>query len=344
MHYIPYDELGDRPNVIVDGAANAHTLVTLSHWPESPTPDILRDDLSAQIVFRYLDRPELWVPAEIVSNNHFDEDGLISVYTLTNPSEAQRHRELLIDIAAAGDFGTYRFREAARAAFVLSAFADPELSPLDAGIFREHYPRLAARLYQELLPRLSDIVNHVDRFRSYWEPEDALLNESEASIRSGDIQIEEIPALDLAVVVLPEHLRNHRVHRFTQNRRAACHPMALHNVLNSFRVVLMQGRTYELQYRYESWVRYISRPLLTRSDLAPLAEQLSALESGNGRWVFDGVDEITPKLALVDAEESRLAPQEFLQRIKEYLARVVLSGAADPGAAGHAPSAPDGPA
>jgi hypothetical protein len=147
-----------------------------------------------------------------------------------------------------------------------------------------------------------------------------MLDASEAMIRNGSIHIEEIPELDLAVVTLPEHLRGQRVHRFTQDRRATCHPMALHNVLNSFRVLLMQGRTFEFQYRYESWVRYVSRVPSPRIDLVPLAEQLSAMESGNGRWVFDGVDEITPKLALIDAEESRLSPQQFLVRIKEYLA------------------------
>jgi len=321
MKFIPYDELGDRPNIIVDGAANAHTVMTLSHWPGSATPDSLRDDLSAQIVFHYLDQPELRAQCDVVSNNHFDEDGLIGVYSILNPDIAQQHRELLIDIAAAGDFGTYRFREAARATFVLSAFADPEFSPLDASLFQERYPRLAARLYQELLPRIAEIVTGIDRFSSYWQAEDAMLDASEAMIRDGRIQIEEIPELDLAVVTLPDHLRGQRVHRFTQDRRATCHPMALHNVLNSFRVLLMQGHTYEFQYRYESWVRYVSRVPSPRIDLAPLAEQLSAMESGNGQWVFDGVDEITPKLALIDAEESRLSPQQFLIGIKEYLAR-----------------------
>jgi hypothetical protein len=321
MQYVPYDELGDRPNIIVDGAANPHTLITLSHWPNNPTPAALKDDLSTQIAFHYLDRPEVWVKAEAVSNNHFDEDGLIGIYSIIEPSHAQRHRELLIDIAAAGDFGTYRFRSAARTTFVLSAFADRDLSPLDSSIFQERYPTLAARLYQEVLPRLPEIINNLDGFRSYWESEDAMLAESEAMIREGRIQIEEIPTLDLAVVTLPESMPGRKVHRFTQNRRAACHPMALHNVLHSFRVLLMQGRTYELQYRYESWVEYISRRLLPRIDLTPVAEQLTELESGHGRWRFDGVDEITPKLALLNAGESRIPPQQFLTQIKEYLAK-----------------------
>jgi len=318
-HYVPYDELGDRPNIIVDGAANPHTLINLSHWPDNTTPEFLKDDLSAQIVFRYLDRPDSWVQADAVSNNHFDEDGLVGVYTLLNPDHAQRQRSLLIDVAAAGDFGTYRFREAARTTFVLSTFADPEFSPLDAGIFKQPYPRMAARLYEEMLPRLPEILGDLDRWRRYWELEDAFLEEGEAKVRAGQVQIEEIPELDLAIVGLPESLAGRKVHRFTQDRRAACHPMALHNVIRSFRILLMQGRNYEFQYRYESWVQYITKRPMPRVDLSPLAQQLSEMESGNGRWEFDGVDEITPKLALVNADESRIAPEEFLKRIRSFL-------------------------
>lgn len=311
MQYVPYEELGDRPNVIVDGAANAHTVLTLSHWPRSGTPADLKDDLSAQIVFHYLDRSELLVTSDAVSNNHFDQDGLVSIYALVHPSEAKAHRALLIDVAAAGDFGTYRFREAARTSFVLDAFADPARSPLDAAVFRKPYPKMASHLYRELLPKLPEIMNNLERFRIHWEAEDAALAESETMIRDGKIRIDEFPDLDLAVVKLPD----------TSAGLTACRPMALHNVLNMFRVLLIQGRTYELRYRYESWVEYVSQRVPPRIDLAPLAEDLSELEAGHGRWVFDGVDEITPKLALTGARESRIPPEEFVARIKVQLER-----------------------
>jgi len=42
------------PNIIVDGAANLGTELALSHWPNSTTPQELRADLSAEIVFNYL--------------------------------------------------------------------------------------------------------------------------------------------------------------------------------------------------------------------------------------------------------------------------------------------------
>ena len=89
MRYLAYGELDGIPNIVVDGSAHPDSLLTLSHWPKTPTPAALQDDLSAQIAFHYLDHPELHVPAEVVSNNHFDQDGLMSVYALVDPEGAQ---------------------------------------------------------------------------------------------------------------------------------------------------------------------------------------------------------------------------------------------------------------
>ena len=54
-------------------------------------------DTSTAIVFNYLDRPDLHVPADIVSNNHFDEAGLVGIYALLEPAAAASRRDLLID-------------------------------------------------------------------------------------------------------------------------------------------------------------------------------------------------------------------------------------------------------
>ena len=120
MRFIPYEQLDARPNIIVDGAACEGTLLTLSHWPHSRTPAELLRDTSTEIAFAYLDSPRHHVKATAVSNNHFDEDGLIGIFTLLHPELAQAHRELLIDAATAGDFSVYRSRDAARIAFTIS--------------------------------------------------------------------------------------------------------------------------------------------------------------------------------------------------------------------------------
>ena len=63
----------------------------------------------------------------------------------------------------------------------------------------------------------------------------------------------------------------------------------------------------------------MSRRVLPRIDLVPLAAQLSDQESSGGRWVFEGVEQITPKLGLTGAEESQIAPEEFVKQITTFL-------------------------
>ncbi len=165
MQYLSYQQSEQIPNIVVDGASNARTELALSHWPNSTTPRELQADLSAEIVFNYLANPQFKVTAQVVSNNHFDADRLVGIYTLLNPADAEDLKELLIDIAGAGDFNVYKDREAARISFILDAWQNPRLSPLKASIFSQDYPTVANILYEELLPRFSP-----DRLPAVVEP------------------------------------------------------------------------------------------------------------------------------------------------------------------------------
>lgn len=317
--FVPYEELGDIPNIVVDGSGNDATVITLSHWPKSGTPRALKADTSAEIVFNYLDAPAFHVDAAAVSNNHFDEDGLVGVYSLIEPEAALEMRDLLIDVARAGDFATYRERRAACVAFTVAAFADPSSSPLDEAIFALSYAERSAALYQAMLPRLGEIATDTERFRQYWEAEERVLEESERAIREGRVAIEEIPEIDLAIVTLPEDWDTQAVHRFTQSRDEPCHPMAVHNATRRNCILTQQGRRYGVTYRYESWVQYMTAPPRPRADLTSLAEALSAEEPGGVAWSFDGVDALTPRLALPAGHESATPPEAFKARVMEFL-------------------------
>src|SRR5438552_11703005 len=98
LRYRPYDELDGVPNVIVDGAPAPTTVLTLSHWPHAPFLPGLSADLSAQMAFSYLEGPDPHHPADVVSNNHFDQDGLVSVFALAEPEAALARRDLLVDL------------------------------------------------------------------------------------------------------------------------------------------------------------------------------------------------------------------------------------------------------
>lgn len=94
--------------------------------------------------------------------------------------------------------------------------------------------------------------------------------------------------------------------------------MAIYNATSCFVVVTIHGRRCQLAHRYESWVQYRSgRPRL-RVDLRPLADELNQTEAG-GRWSFDGVDALTPRLTLEGDAESTIDPDAFLQAVRRHL-------------------------
>jgi Family of unknown function (DUF6687) len=309
LHYVPYGDLTGAPSVIVDGSPAEGTVLCLSHWPGIDSPAEFAADLSAQMAFAYLDAFDLHSPAEAVSNNHFDQDGLVGLFALASPGDALARRDLLVEVARAGDFAVTSSRTAARISMVLSAFADPGRSPL-----RDLPPDDDARttaLYGELLGRVAEICDRPDRYRDLWAEEDGTLGASEAALASGAVTITEMPDVDLAVVIVPEAAPDRGGHRFGGQWAAAAglHPMAVHNATDRGALLTIRGRRYELAYRYESWVQYRSRVVRPRVDLGPLASQLTAEEQracGTATWVAAGVAGLTPGLSPAGGAESSL--------------------------------------
>lgn len=290
MRFVPFHQLDSTPNIIVDGAAGPGTILTLSHWPKSGTAKELKRDTSAEIVFAYLDSPGFHAPAEIVSNNHYDEDGLVGIFAILEPRFAQAHRELLIDVASAGDFGVYQRRDAARIAFAIAAYADPDTSPLPKEIFALPYPEMAGRLYEEILELLPKLLINLEGHKSWWEADNQKLTLSEDLIDKGEIVIEERPSQDLAVLHVPEHL---------PCGMTECHPFAVNSRTKCTRVLTMQGAHVEFIYRYESWVQLVTRRPQLRVDLTEFGHELNERETSGGEWKFDGVEHILPRLHLV---------------------------------------------
>lgn len=334
MKYVPYHKLGETKNIIADGEPNEHTELTLSHWPGTKLPEQLQADVSAEIVFNYLESPEYQVSVEAVSNNHFDEDGLVSLWTLLNPEEALERRDLLIDVATAGDFGTYRDRDAARISFIINAWTDPQASPLKTSVFALPYEEQVLILYEELLQRFDKVVDRFDYLERYWSAQDHILDKSEQALSNGTATITHYENADLAVIKihpLPQ-LAAATARSAEAAARAAdatertaqmpwdkiMHPMAIHNNTDAMRVLLMQGNRYSLYYRYETWVQYVSRALQPRIDLDPLCEQLNVAETAGASWKFDGVGAIVPRMQPVSVKSS-IPQDELVDMIVSYL-------------------------
>lgn len=320
LEYVPYHLLGDKKNIIVDGRGNENTCLTLSHWPGNPTPSQYKDDLSAQIVFRYIEDQKPVEGVGVVSNNHFDEDGLVSLYAMLNPERALEMKDFLVEVARAGDFSMCNDTDAARVSFVISAWTDPKRSPLNAKNFQESTSYLDQVLYEELLIRLPKIVDKIDSLVEYWQEEDYMLEATEKAIFEGSIQIEEDKDIDLAIITLPDKgiIDYEKLDRFSPGSwiREVLHPIAIHNKIDCFRVLIIQGNRYELYYRYETWVDFVSRLLKERLDLSDLVKRLNLTEKSGGKWSFNGVDSIIGRLKLEGSEKSSISPSSFIDYIR----------------------------
>lgn len=297
MRYLSYDASAAVPNVVVDGSPNDSTVLLLTHWPGSPQPAGMAADLSAQMAFRYV-RSGADPGAAVVTNNHVDQDGLVSMLAFVDPDAALAHEELLVDVAAAGDFATYRFRSAARACMAIAALADRLEDP-----------------YQELLPLLLPMALDPEPWRDLWADEDAHLTASESALASGDVTITEIADVDLAVVRAGGV--DGRASRFASNEHLGVHPMAVHNATSCIRILEVHGRSYRYTDRYETWVQYRSRDLLPRRDLRPLAGDLSSLDAA-GAWTATGPGALTP--TLTGPDESTLDEQAVVEHLTHHLA------------------------
>ena len=295
LQYEPYDDVVGAANVVVDGSANAGTVLTISHWPGTPAPPGCEADTSAQMAFLYLGRgADLHGEASVVTNNHFDQDGLVGMYALVNPEDALARRAQLEDLAAAGDFATYTDRSSARLSAAVAALADPARSPL-RGLPNDDAD-LCAVLYRTALELLPGWLKDPDGCRDLWADEDAELEAGLAAVASGAVTIDERRELDLAIVMLPSTTRSSG-HRFVGRRFTGIHPMALHGTTDRTTILTIDpaGR-HQMTCRYEGWVQYRSRTIRPRVDLRPLADVLTSAEPDGAVWQASPPSDLTPQL------------------------------------------------
>jgi hypothetical protein len=312
VKYVPYSELSGVPNIIIDGAAQEDTVLTLSHWPGSGTPSEFRADTSTEVAINYLDAPgarKQYAPkVRAVSNNHFDEDGLCGVWAMLHPKKAAARRDLLVDVATAGDFNTYRRPQAAKVVFTIRSYADPEISPVHTELQGDD--GTGSSRYRALLPLLEGFMDDTDDYAPWWNNEWSAMLKSKTAMVMGEVELREIPHVDLAVAQAPETL----------------HPMVLYNSTERLRVLTaLPGGYYCLRYRYETWVQFASRQLMPRVDLSPLLPRLQDLERGGAQWSFEGNSSATPALQPLDPDgqpgPSSLSLDSLLDELVGYYER-----------------------
>ena len=310
--FVPEEDVGGAPNVVVDGARLPETVLSLSHWPGSGTPDALRADTSAEIVTRYLDADPRGPEVGTITINHYDEDGLFGIWLLMErPPPGSPERAMAVAAAEAGDFGTWTDPWAARVAIAAMRMAERGTTPfpeVGRALAGAEGGDPAGRLYLALLPRTRRLLTDPERFRMLWAPDWERITADTRLLDAGDATLADDETTGVAVLRTPRPL----------------HPMAVHPRTPRMRILtVLPDGTLWLTHRYETWVDYVSRPLPPRVDLGPLAGRLQGAEENPGRWLFEGVQMITPRLYLAGPRgtpaPSSVAPERLLAELAAAL-------------------------
>lgn len=114
--FVYFDESYERRSeriLFVDGICPGVVTsidLELSHWVPNNTPVHYKSDTSTEICQKFTNSDESEMFGQ-VSSNHFDTDGLLSVFTLLYPEQASCHRDLIEKVSHMGDFGAWQERE-----------------------------------------------------------------------------------------------------------------------------------------------------------------------------------------------------------------------------------------
>jgi hypothetical protein len=319
---------------MVDGAPIAGSVLTVSHWPRTPTPAELRADLSAESALLLCGRPEHWPDGvTAVTADHADVDGVVALALLAVPGLAETAGELLVEVARVGDFAVVRDRRAAEVAFAVAEALDwqrpavpvrPDPSVGGCGSRAGRPPGLLGAQLRAGIGLLQTAVEEPGSLGGRGAAEVASFDRSCAAIAAGEVTVEEEPTIDLAVV-RPE------AGRWPEGAGWAghvVHPAAVHAVSDCLRVATVGPDGVRLRFRYETWVRLRRPPRQLRVDLSRLAAALTEADATS--WSFDGAAALRPELRPDVPDASRLDPEEVLAACRRELEALAGTVAFDP--------------
>ncbi len=165
------DAIADAPKLSVDGTVD--NAVHFSHWKGNETPASVRADTSTEIALNLVaapNREELTRGIDLVTNNHFDTDGVLSVWTVLTGERALPFRDKLIPAAEAGDFSELSTEDGVRASIVIQGSDSPtdnSGSPLARHLAGEPVND-DARAYELVLPHVERVLTHTAEYESLW--------------------------------------------------------------------------------------------------------------------------------------------------------------------------------
>lgn len=329
--------LDDIPKLSVDGTVD--NAVHFSHWQGNQTPAALKADTSTEIALNLVAAPnrnELTQGIELVTNNHFDTDGVLSVWTVLTGERALELREPLIAAAEAGDFSEFRNEAAVRASIVIQGSDQPvpdsdSRSPLAAKLGGSDVDD--AKAYELVLPEVERILTRIDEYEPLWRSAWDKIAAALESFQRATSTVEEF-AEGLSLITLAPEVFSPS--GFNPTRHAAPYTAISHYAKGRLFLIstpLGKSWSYRIDYPYYSWAETVVRPRIPRRDFSRLIGDLNQAESeGSGIWKLDS-SELASAVKFVGTDgklaASTLAPDAVARAVRAEMMNGEISVAAD---------------
>jgi len=321
------DAIAGTPKLSIDGTvANA---IHFSHWQGNQTPQSVKADTSTEIALNLVaapDRDQLTQGIDLVTNNHFDTDGVLSVWTVMTGEHALELRDKLVAAAEAGDFSEMSTQAGVRASIVIqgSESAIETGSPL-AGQLAGEPVNDNARAYELVLPHIERVLTHTNDYISLWSDPWNRIALALDSFAKGRSRVDEDTEAKISLVTLAPEIFSSS--GFKPTRHCAPFTAISHHARGELFLIATPfggGWAYRIDYPYYSWAETIVRPRIERRDFSPPVAMLNELEKNpGGSWRVD-TSELTSAVKFSDADGKLAASALSLDAVSARLREFVL--------------------
>ena len=324
------DAIADVPKLSVDGTVD--NAIHFSHWNGNKTPTSVKADTSTETVLNVVAAPnrnELTHSIDLVTNNHFDTDGVLSVWAMLTGERALDLRDRLIAAAEAGDFSEFSSTDGVRASIVIQGSDSPidkSGSPLAQQVAGRPVAD-EAEAYVLTLPHIEHVIKHTDQYEGLWRGSWTRIEKALNSFAKGESRVEEFDDAKLSLVTLAPTIFG-SVGFDPQQHSAPFTAISHHARGELFLIVtpLNDGWAYRIDYPYYSWAETVVRPKIKRRDFTSLVAQLNELEQNNhGNWRIDST-ELSSAIKFLDTDNrlaaSKLTPDAIAKQVGQTLSEL----------------------
>ncbi|NMM46825.1 DUF6687 family protein [Marinigracilibium pacificum] len=291
MKFVPFHDI-PKPEKCLAVDCTHRKALPLSHWKEAGSPPKLHDDTSTAITLNAI-KSGLHLEFDYVTNNHFDIDGFLGVWSLLNPELGLQHEEIFRQAALIGDFRelpdlSNSDNLTALKLVCLINTLEKKLfyAPFEAQDQIEKESKACVEKYQFFNSKFNDYLFNHDNFEHLWIDEFQKVIEGNKNITS----IIDVDHIRLKIVTAAKPSHYYSLFKGSEN--------------SDMVLTIYPENRYELEYKYTTWVD-TNRISFPRVDMTSLIDTLNSLEKNKGCWTGDKITDTGPILRLSNESLSK---------------------------------------